>query len=138
MIDYSNFKRSLKNLEVQLEHYNSMDDSWPQWNRDGIAESVIQRFEVCYDCLWKVAKLYLAEETGLPDVPAGPKPLARLAHKHGLLQSPVEQWFQYIQIRINTTHDYSGKKAQSALSSMAAFVEDAVMLYKDMTGEDWA
>ncbi len=138
MIDYNNFKLSLKNLEEQLQHYNSMDDSWPQWNKDGIAESVIQRFEVCYDCLWKVAKRHLEEETGLSDVPTGPKPLARLAHKHGLLQPSVEQWFQYIQMRIDTTHDYNGEKAQSALSSMAAFVEDAIMLYKNMTGEDWA
>ena len=137
MIDYGNFKISLKNLEEQLGHYNSMDDNWPSWNRDGIAESVIQRFEVCWECLWKVLKRYLEEEIGLAEDIGGPKPVIRAAAKAGLLPSPTEKWFDYNQARNNTSHDYSGQKATDTLASVCDFVDDAIELYKTMAKEDW-
>ena len=52
-IDYSNFKRSLKNLETQYEHLLHLPPDYPSFVHEAMTESVIQRFEVCYDALWK-------------------------------------------------------------------------------------
>ena len=67
---------------------------------------MIQRFETCYDCLWKVLKRYLSEGLGLPDIPNSPRPIFRLAHENDLFDSPLERWLQYAEARIDTSHDY--------------------------------
>ena len=102
--------------------------------REGIAESVIQRFETCYDCLWKVLKRYLNEELGIAEPPNSPKPIIRLAYENGLFASSLEQWLQYAQTRIDTSHDYDGEKAQASLELMHDFIDDAIGLYQTMTG----
>ena len=137
MIDYDNFKKSLENLEIQGQNYKSMDSSWPQWVKEGVAESVIQRFEICYDCLWKILKRYLAEVEGRVDVPSSPKGVIRVAAEVQILTSSVEQWQKYIKARIGTTHDYSGEKAQEAIELIDDFIDDAIGLYQTMTGETW-
>ena len=95
MIDYDKFRLSLKRLEEQYQNYQEQDDTLPDLTREAIAESVIQRFETCYDCLWKVLKRYLIEELGLADIPNSPKPVFRLADENNLFASPLEQWMQY-------------------------------------------
>ena len=137
MIDYDKFRLSLKRLEEQHDNHRKQEPGLSELTRDGIAESVIQRFETCYDCLWKVLKRYLNEELGIAEPPNSPKPLMRLAHENGLLASPLEQWFQYTQARTDTTHDYDGEKAQACLELMPTFIDDAIGLYQTMTGATW-
>ena len=77
MIDYDKLQKALKHLELQFQNYRSAQDR-PELtvlDREGISESVIQRFETCYDTLWKDVKRYLIEELGLTDVPSSPKPI---------------------------------------------------------------
>ena len=45
MIDFSKFRLSLKRLVEQHENYQNLDVDVPVLIRDGISESVIQRFE---------------------------------------------------------------------------------------------
>ena len=137
MIEYDNFQKSLKNLEMQNKNYQGMDKNLEKWMRDGIQESVIQRFEVCYDWLWKILKHYLKEVEGLPKVPASPKGIFRLANEVEVLPPPIEKWFKYMDARINTTHDYDGEKAKEAMLLVNDFVEDAIALYKRMTKQTW-
>lgn len=66
MIEYDKYKKALKNLELQFANYRTLEDSLPGLMREAVEESVIQRFEVCYDCLWKVLKRFLAEYLGIP------------------------------------------------------------------------
>ena len=76
MINFDNFKGSLKALELQYENHQTLDETFPQLTdliKEGVAESVIQRFETCYDSLWKVTERYLTEELGIPDVPNSPR-----------------------------------------------------------------
>ena len=54
-------------------------------DREAIGESVIHRFDTCYDTLWKDLKRYLTDEIGLPDVPNSPKPIIKIAGDNGLL-----------------------------------------------------
>ena len=138
MIDYGKFEKSLKHLELQLQNYRGASGrpELTDIDRDAIAESAIQRFEICYDCLWKVLKRYLNENLGIPDLPNSPKPLFRIAFENQLFPA-IEQWLQYADARVDTSHDYSGEKAQSTINSATLFVTDAAALYEKMTGNTW-
>ena len=107
MIDYGNLQKSLQHFERQ--HANLLNakglPELTDLDREGIAESVIQRFEVCYDSLWKALKRYLSEELGLADVPNSPKAILKLGGQQELLPSPVEQWLRYADARVNTSHN---------------------------------
>jgi nucleotidyltransferase substrate binding protein (TIGR01987 family) len=139
MIDYGNLQKSLKHLELQFANYRLTQDrpELTELDREGIAESVIQRFETCYDTVWKDLKRYLMEEIGLADVPNSPKPILKLAAQSDLFVSPVEQWLRYADARTSTAHDYSGDKAAETLSIVEDFIDDAIGLYQTMTGATW-
>ena len=137
MIDYSKFERSLKRLEEQYENSRHPDPSMTAITREAIDESVIQRFETSFDSLWKVLRLYLEEELGVPNAPASPKPLFRIAHENNLLDGPVEHWLEYADRRNDTSHDYSIEKAEACLASVPEFIDDAIGLYQTITGETW-
>ena len=137
MIDYDKFQLSLKRLQEQHDNYQQHDPALSELIREAIAESVIQRFETCYDCLWKVLKRYLAEELGLAELPNSPKPILRLADENALYASPLDQWLQYADARTDTAHDYDGQKAQACLELMPDFIDDAIGLYQTMTKTTW-
>lgn len=137
MIDYDKFQLSLKRLEEQYANYQNLDATLPGFIQEAVPESVIQRFETCYDCLWKVLRRYLIEELGLPEVPSSPKPIFRLASENNLFTASVEQWLRYADSRIGTSHDYSGEKAQACLEIMGDFIDDAIGLHQTMTQETW-
>lgn len=137
MIDFGSFQKSLKNLELQNDNRRNLSPELPQLLREAVDESVIQRFEVCYDTLWKSLRRHLIEEQGLPDVVASPRGVFRMAGEIGVLTSPVERWMEYVSLRIGTAHDYSSEKARAALMRMDDFISDATDLYRTMTGESW-
>ena len=137
MIEYDKFQMSLGRLEEQYENYRTLDSSLPHLTKEGIAESVIQRFETCYDCLWKVLKRYLIEDQGIAAVPNGPKGVFRLAFENNLFATSLEEWLGYVEARIGTAHDYSGEKAQACLELMPDFIDDAIGLYQTMSRETW-
>ncbi len=129
MIDCGKFQLSLKRLEEQHENYQALDPGLPELIRDGIKESVIQRFETCYDCSWKVLKRYLHEALGIADLPNSPKPVFRLAHENGLIPASLERWLEYAELRISTSHDDDAKKAAACVELMPEFIGDVIELY---------
>ena len=137
MIDYEKFQQSLKRLEEQQENYRTLDASLSQLTKEGIAESVVRRFKVCYDCLWKVLKRYLIEGLGIVDLPNSPKPVFKMAFENGMFAAPLEDWLNYADQRIDMTHDYSGEKANACLEITGDFIDDAIGLYQTMTEETW-
>ena len=140
MTDYTKLRKSLKHLERQFANYRGAKDraALTDLDREAIAESTVQRFETCYDTLWKCLKRHLTEKLGIPEVPNSPKPILRLANENGLLGSSVERWMDYADARVSTAHDYSGSKAGECLDLMEDFVADAIAAYKTMAGETWA
>ena len=136
MIDFGKFEKSLKHLEAQLQNYHSAMDrtELKEIDREAIAESVIQRFEICYDYLWKVLKRYLRESLGIPELPNSPKPLFRIAFESQLLPA-IEQWLEYADARTSTSHDYSEEKAQATIAHALSFTRDAAILYQKMLGK---
>ena len=137
MLEYGSLRRSLKNLELQNENRKNLPSEQPQYVREALDESVIQRFEVCYDVLWKSLRRHLIETEGVPDVAASPRPVFRLAGEASVLESPVERWMEYVNLRIGTAHDYSSEKAAAVLERVDDFIADAIGLYQTMTGEAW-
>ena len=75
LIDYGKFRLSLKRLEEQHANYQKTHVHRPQLDREAVAESVIQRFETCDDCLWKVLRRHLIHVIGIPNAPNGPNPV---------------------------------------------------------------
>jgi len=137
MIEYDKFEKALKHLQIQFANYRQMDER-PELSgidREAIAESVIQRFETCYDMLWKHLKRYLVEELGLPEVPNSPKPVFRIAAENNLFRASIRTWLVYADARIDTAHDYSGEKARDYLALMGAFLDDAADLFQTLTGK---
>ena len=137
MIQYDKFRKSLERLIEQYENFNKHDSTLPRIMQESVAESLIQRFETCYNCLWKVLKRYMNEELGITDLPNSSKPLFRIAHENKLLPSSLEYWMQYAQARINTFHDYDVEKALSCLEIIQPFIKDSIELYQVMSGESW-
>ena len=138
MIDYEKFEKSLKHLEVQLENYRDVSNrpELKDIDREAITESVIQRFEICYDCLWKVLKRYLIENMGIPEIPNSPKPLFRIAFENRLFLN-IERWLEYAEARVDTSHDYSEEKALKTINNTFIFIKDAAELYEKMTEKTW-
>lgn len=141
MVDYRYFQKSLTHLKRQFEHYKKRHDTLQKIDdeqsrhltEEALAESVIQRFETCWDCLWKVLKRYLENVIGLHNVPNGPNPILRLANENNLLSETIETWLSYSKARINTSHDYSGEKAKDVLELMDTFINNAMELYQRMS-----
>ena len=137
MTSYENFRKSLKNLEIQHENLKNLDAALPTLIKEGISESTIKRFEICYDVAWKSLKKHLREELAVPDVPDNPKAVFRHASENGLFSSPVDAWFGYAKARNETVHIYDGEMAKAVLSTIEHFTEDAIGLYQTLTGETW-
>lgn len=135
MVSYEILGKSLRQLERQFANHRAAADrpALSELDREAIAESVIQRFESCYDTLWKTLKRHMVATLGLPDVPNSPKPLFKLAAQNGLLADRIEAWLRYADARTARAHDYSLEKAQEALALMGEFLQDAAQLADAMT-----
>ena len=124
-IDYSKLKLAIQHLNAQWENYATCD-SRPELSpldRDAIRESVIQRFEVAYDVLWKAIKRYMMFTLGLPDIPNSPKPIFRLAHENGILSADISFWLKVADARVATSHDYSSAKADACIELLPTFLD---------------
>jgi nucleotidyltransferase substrate binding protein (TIGR01987 family) len=135
-VDYSKFKDALSRLEERYDYYETHFQNLENELIESVQESCIQRFEVCFDVFWKHLKKYLEEELGLTDVPASPKPLFKKAVAAGAIES-AEQWLEFTDRRNDTSHDYSGTKAEKTFAIINYFIQEAITLYERMTGETW-
>ena len=139
-MNYDKLQKSLRHLELQYRNLESQGAraELNYLDREAIQESVIQRFEVCYDMMWKHIRRHLIDELGLPerDMPNSPKPVFRIAHQNHLL-ADIDAWLKHVQMRIDTSHDYSEEKMRNALRHMGGFIDEAVKVYETMTETKW-
>ena len=91
------------------------------------ASRVSGRFETCYDCL-EGPETLSDRKLGLVDIPNSPKPIFRLADENNLFASSLEQWLQYADARIGTSHDYRGSLPHAGPTS-----SNAIGLYQTMS-----
>ena len=135
--DYEKLAQALDRLQEKYNDYQEMEtrSELKESDKDSIKESLIHRFEICYDTLWKHLKKHF-DGQGLVDVPSSPKLLSRLARENGLVdEDTLQHLLGYVQTRIDTAHDYSMEKAEKALGVIGSFIEDMTELYEKMTAE---
>jgi hypothetical protein len=136
MIDYDKFEKPLRHLEEQYQNFLNLEERphLSKIDKEGVKESVILRFKICYDALYKTLKSYLNEEMGIPVMPNSPWPIFQKTFENQLLTNDLMQWKKYVQARVGTTHDYSGEKADENIGLMGNFVRDAIHLQTLMSG----
>lgn len=137
-VNYDKLKKALQRLDERYADYlNSFErNELFKSDREALAESCIQRFETCFDTTWKHLKKYLEIGIGLSELPNGPRPIFRIAGENFLINS-VENWIDYNQKRIDTSHDYSENKAIETLAIIPNFIKDTIELYQKISGEAW-
>lgn len=135
--DCENLRKTLANLEAQYDHLNNLPADSEQLTVEGIRESVIQRFEICYDVTWTTLRRYLRDELRLPEVPSSPKPVFRIAAQNRLLDDSASRWQLYAKTRVETTHMYDEEKVLAALALIPEFIVDVAELYGVLAPDRW-
>ncbi len=137
MIDYTKYKLSLKRLEEQHDNYKRNDPAVSDLIRDAVAESVIQRFKICYGCMWKLLKRNLIENLGISDPPNSHRLLLQIANENMLLPTTIDQWLVYNDVYAEISYDHDDEKAMKCFELMPDFIDDAIELYQSMSGKKW-
>jgi nucleotidyltransferase substrate binding protein (TIGR01987 family) len=137
-INYNKFENSLKRLEERYKFYQKNKDNISNDIdiTESIKESCIQRFEICLDTAWKHIKKYLEDELGRSDLPNSPNPIFKEAFANKLILD-AEIWIEFNENRRNSSHDYSGEKADNTFEIIADFILEAIEIYQKMTGQKW-
>ncbi|MHA1540906.1 MAG: HI0074 family nucleotidyltransferase substrate-binding subunit [Alphaproteobacteria bacterium] len=137
-INYDKLKSSLKRLEERYGDFKKTKNRKELLKSDveAIKESCIQRFEICIDTTWKHLKKYLQTEEKIIDIANSPKAIFRQAFTSKIIESP-EKWFDFINKRGDTVHDYDGEKAENTFTIIPKFIKNTITLYEKMSGEKW-
>lgn len=136
-INYDKFRDSLARLQERYNDYLSSknNSALEAFLVESIQESCIQRFETCFDTAWKHLKKYLEEE-GIVGIPNSPKSIFRMAAENRTI-ADAESWIDYVNKRIDTSHDYCGDKADITFEIISDFIAEAIDLYETMSGKKW-
>ena len=135
-LEYEKLAQSLERLKDQYEFFQSNEADFSGLVEEAMKESIIKRFDICFDTLWKHLKIFTPEEAGLHTMPNSPLAIFRIAHESGVIdQGMQERLVGYNKVRGEAAHDYSLEKADAALGAVGDFIADATELYEQMTEE---
>lgn len=95
--------------------------------RDG----TIQRFEYCYELLWKLAQRVLKDNEVSAEAP---RSVFRELGRLGWIDN-VEEWFEFQKSRNQTSHEYGEKLAQQSYLLAQKFLPLAVSLFDILKGK---
>lgn len=121
-VDFSTAEKALASLALGL--------SKPPQNeleRDG----VIQRFEYCFEAIWKLAKRVL-NFSGIPST--SPRSVIRDLAQQGHLQN-AEIWMVFLEARNYTSHTYNQSVALWVFSQCPFFLTAAQDLIEKLKNE---
>lgn len=137
-INYDKFENSLKRLEERYKYYQKKKNNISNDIDfiESVRESCIQRFEICLDTAWKHIKKYLEDELGRSDLLNSPNPIFKEAFANKLIED-AEIWIEFNEKRRNSSHDYSGQKAENTFEIIDDFIAEAIEIYQKMTGQKW-
>lgn len=136
-VNYEKLRKSLAHLrkghEAWLECPNRPEllDS----DREAFKESLTKRFDICFQMAWRHLQKHLKNQ-GVVDVARNPKNLFRMGAENYLLED-AEQWFIYTDAHSEMIREYDEVKVNEAIGLIPDFIEDAIDLYEEMTGEEW-
>lgn len=98
-----------------------------EMERDGL----IQRFEFCFEIMWKCGKDYLLDREGL--VVASPKKVIRALYEVGLLNAEeTETTLQMVDDRNMTAHTYDEKYAIKLAERIKGYEKILQEMYRRM------
>ncbi len=114
----------LEKLELSVARFNEMYDKYKQIENiddeilaQSVKEALVQRFEYSVEVSWKTVKRYL-ENIGI--VSGGsPKNVIRCGASENILDG--DNWILFVDLRVLTSHDYSGEKLDSILEHIDTF-----------------
>ena len=110
-----NLKKGVAKFE-QVKNMRSEDEEEYRQHRD----SLIKRFELAFDTLWKFAKVYLEIKAGL--IQNSPKSVFRELLRINLIsESCAKQALQMVDDRNATTHTYREKIAEKISSDIIQY-----------------
>ncbi len=135
-VDYEKLKKSLERLKEQYEFFKSNEETLSGNIKEGIKESVIKRFDICYDALVKHLKKFMEEQLGIPNVKDFAIGIFRKAKENEVINEDTQkQLNHYRAIRNNSAHDYSEEEAQKTLEIIEDFIADVSEIYQKLREE---
>ena len=131
---YEKLEQSLKRLKEQYANYKLDKKSLSAMDKEAIKESVIHRFEICNDTLWKHLKKHLRDQEGLIDLPNSPNGVFRQAFLADVIDKKTfTKLIAFNNLRVAVAHDYSLIKAKQALNKIEDFIQYAENIYQILT-----
>ena len=123
--NYEKLKKSLSRLKEQYENYTN-EKKRSTLDEEAVKESVIRRFEICNDTLWKHLKKYLTDKESLANIPNSPNGVFRIAYEAKLIDEKIfERWINYNSLRCMAVHNLDKVKMKTSLDKIGDFIQDA-------------
>ncbi len=139
MIDYDNFQKTIKNLQLYKHFYDVKlkDENATEEDFEVGKTATIKGYEMCYEAMIKALTRYLHEDKGVLSEKVFTKDLFRVANEYSVLSSDIENWLNYYNARNITTHEYGQEKIEYVFSILSDFIDDMIGLYQTMSGKSW-
>lgn len=137
MISFDIYQKALKNLELQHENYKSLDPSTETLIKEAVKESLIQRFEICFESASKALEKYLIDEFSVQGAKQSVRAILKKANEFELFSSSLESWMEYQNCRNMTSHEYGVENLEKIIEILPAFIDDAIGLYQTMSKHTW-
>ena len=119
--NYEKLVKSLERLKEQYENYTNKKNR-SVLDEEGVKESVIRRFEICNDTLWKYLKKYLTDKENLANIPNSPNGTFRTAYETKLIDKKMfESLINYNSLRCIAIYDL--EKVKISLNKIGDFIQ---------------
>ncbi len=123
--------QALETLQNSITLYAKILKNPAKWSGDDAEEmalasrdSLIKRFEYCYELTWKYLQKYLMEERGIDDLDKGPKPVFRQAGLISILtKNEVAKCLDMCESRNMTSHIYKDEIADCVAKAIPGYYE---------------
>ena len=123
--NYEKLKKSLDRLKEQYENYAN-EKIRSVLDTEAVKESVIRRFEICNDTLWRYLNKYLTNKESLANIPNSPNGTFRTAYGVKLIDEKMfEHFISYNSLRYMAVHDLDKVKVKESLNKIGSFIQCA-------------
>lgn len=99
---FLNYEKAVRRLGEVIKEYKKHDET--SVINTMLRDSVVQRFEICYELAWKTMKEYMIEE-GV-QVEIFPKAILKVAYQNKIIHNE-EIWLNMIKDRNMASHEYN-------------------------------
>lgn len=126
---FDNYTKAVDRLREVIALYDVNKDI-PMMNNI-IRDSLIQRFEICYELSWKTIKEYMIFEGY--EVGTSPRSILKAAYQNELLDSE-ELWLNMISDRNVASHEYNEDYINEVTLRIQGYFNQFELLWKKLQG----